>query len=153
MAIALLALVTFGGANYLNNDKPVKIKVSYGLQSQYEAISTGIANYRSSNNGLMPSSIDQFKGFLYNGEVPSFAGEFVGVFNWTAEINSGETVVCVELNTNKNILIEAFMSFAKEADKKGATPIIGNSCGVGTPYAENFDVTSIDPVFITLKGV
>lgn len=72
MAIALSALVVFGGVSYYSHDIGVRTETAAVVRANYEALVSGVLNYKSVNNGLMPENIEQLAGFLPNGKIPQF---------------------------------------------------------------------------------
>jgi hypothetical protein len=157
IAIALTCLVTFGGVSYMNADAPVRAVASRGLMGQYEAILLGVSAYRSENNGISPSSIDSFSGFLPNGYIPSFGTASEG-FTWTIERPSAAlmSVLCLRVDASMEARYRSAEMFAREALRRGGGRIsisIGPACGMGV----TFDGVSAPPasglVFLTIMGV
>ena len=151
MAISLASLLTFGGISYFNSDTSTRLIVSRGLISQYEAITSGISSYRLANNGLLPESIDQFKGYMHQGEVPSF-GEKSDIYSWTVGTLSGNSIACVSIPSDKSLAVSSALAFAQDAKSKKANPIVGESCGSGDEYVKGMTIPTTPTIFITLKG-
>jgi hypothetical protein len=72
LAITLSALVVFGGVSYFSHDFGVRTETSTVLKANYETIISGIMNYRTVNNGVMPQTIDLIVGYLPYGKIPQF---------------------------------------------------------------------------------
>lgn len=72
MAIALSAVVVFGGVSYFSHDLGMRTETAAVVKANYETLVSGVLNYKSVNNGLMPATMEQLSGFLPNGRVPQF---------------------------------------------------------------------------------
>ncbi len=154
MAISLTCLVAFGGISYINPDAPIRAVASRGLVAQYEAIHSGIVAYRSSNNGITPDAIALFKGFLPQGDIPSFGPAYNG-YGWSMSVPQGETrpVICLTVNDSSEAKIQSSLAFATEIERRSSAKVsLGGTCGDNTPFAQVVvaDIPTV-PV-LTIRG-
>lgn len=128
LAITLSALVVFGGVSYFSHDFGIRTEASTILKANYETIVSGIMNYRTVNNGMMPETIDLIAGYLPFGKIPQFPRYNVSSqpYLWKIE---GDYVCLYRTAANPVVLgIDAGLSSFITSLAKSRSIKIGQTC-------------------------
>lgn len=95
MAIALTALLVFGGMNYMNSDIGNHTRTVSSLHTHFDTLTMGVSSYRQLNHGHPPSSISKLTGFVPENIINVFP-RGVNYLEW--EINEGK--YCLKRNSD-----------------------------------------------------
>jgi hypothetical protein len=155
MAVGLTVLVTFGGINYINTDVPLRAATSRTLVAQYELILSGVASYKSVNNGIAPTSLDQFKGMLPGGDIPTYSANSKGAWTWSVERSEespNELAICLAIAPEQAKYVEAVMQFVDTIRQRSDVEVVGGAeCGAGDAIDEVV-IPSSSGIVLTIKG-